>query len=75
MVLCGVSKSVFIMSRTGSLLAATAGMALMADAMSKELIYDDGKPVPYRKSKLSNKQVKARKKAKSAKKARRKQRS
>ena len=52
------------MSRIGSLLAATAGMALMADAMSKELMYDDGKPVPYRKSPLSNKQLKARKKSK-----------
>jgi len=63
------------MSRIGSLLAATAGMALMADAMSKDLMYDDGKPVPYRKSPLSNKQLKARKKAKNAKKQRRKQRS
>jgi hypothetical protein len=63
------------MSRIGSLLAAAAGMALMADAMSKDLMYDDGKPVPYRKSPLSKKQLKARKKSKNAKKQRRKQRS
>ena len=52
-----------------------AGMAAMAESMNNSLIYDDGKPVPYRKSPLNNKQFKARKKAKLAKKARRKQRS
>ena len=59
------------MSRIGSLLA----MVAMAESMNNSLIYDDGKPAPYRKSPLNNKQVKARKKAKSAKKARKKQRS
>ena len=63
------------MSRIGSLLAMTAGIAAMAESMNNSFIYDDGKPVPYRKSPLNNKQLKARKKAKSAKKARRKQRS
>ena len=63
------------MSRIGSLLAMTAGMAAMAESMNNSFIYDDGKPAPYRKSQLNNKQVKARKKAKSAKKARKKQRS
>jgi hypothetical protein len=62
------------MSRIGSLLNATVGMALMADALSKDLMYNDGKQVPYRKSSLSNKQLKARKKSKNAKKQRRKQR-
>ena len=60
------------MSRIGSLLAMVAGMA---ESMNNSLVYDDGKPVPCRKSPLSKKQVKARKKAKLAKKARRKQRS
>ena len=60
------------MSRIESLLAMTARMA---ESMNNSLIYDDGKPAPYRKSPLNNKQVKARKKAKSAKKARKKQRS
>ena len=45
-----------------------AGMAAMAESMNNSLIYDDGKPVPYRKSPLNNKQLKARKKAKLAKK-------
>lgn len=63
------------MSKLGSYLAMAAGMAAMAESMNNSLIYDDGKPVPYHKSPLNNKQLKARKKAKLAKKARRKQRS
>lgn len=63
------------MSKLGGYLAMAAGMAAMAESMNNSLIYDDGKPVPYRKSPLNNKQLKARKKAKLAKKARRKQRS
>ena len=61
------------MSKLGGYLAIAAGMVAIADSMSKDLIYDDGKPVPYRKSPLSNKQLKSRKKAKNARKQRKKQ--
>lgn len=46
------------------------GLALMAEAMNKKniLLTDDQKP--YKKSKLSNKQVKSRKKSKLAKQSR-----
>ena len=63
------------MSKLGGYLAMAAGMAAIADSMGKDIAYDDGKPIHYRKSPLSNKQLKARKKAKNAKKQRRKQHS
>ena len=64
-----------MMSRLFDYLGMSAvGIAGMAGLIDEDLIYADSKSVPYRKSHLTNKQLKARRKNKIAKKQRRKQR-
>ena len=63
------------MSKIESYLA-MAGMAMMAEAINTKLIYDNSNSKSiYRKSPLSKKQLKARKKSKNAKQQRKKGRS
>ena len=55
-----------------SKLAAFIGMAALAEEMNKDLVYTDSTIKPYSKLPLSNKQKKARKKAKVGRKQNRK---
>lgn len=62
------------MSRIKNLLAMSVGLASMAELMNDINVSNNRQPVPYKKTQLTSKQLKARKKSKASKKARKKQR-